>query len=125
MKGYETLKIIPKPVKSVHCQVSIIIDDDAFGPMHYMLLNAPDVEVLGITTVSGNTWANRVTAQSLRGLEISGDTDVPVVEGATFPGQAPEFPGFRPSSAAFRSRSSGPLARFTRSSACWAGPRPG
>ena len=63
----------------------IIIDDDAFGPMHYMLLNAPDVEVLGITTVSGNTWANRVTAQSLRGLEISGDTDIPVVEGATFP----------------------------------------
>jgi len=63
----------------------IIIDDDAFGPMHYMLLNAPDVEVLGITTVSGNTWANRVTAQSLRGLEISGDTHVPVVEGATFP----------------------------------------
>ncbi len=63
----------------------IIIDDDAFGLMHYMLLNAPDVEVLGITTVSGNTWANRVTAQSLRGLEISGDTDVPVMEGATFP----------------------------------------
>ncbi|MEM8490497.1 MAG: nucleoside hydrolase [Pseudomonadota bacterium] len=63
----------------------VIIDDDAFGLMHYMLLNAPDVEVLGITTVSGNTWANRVTAQSLRGLEISGDTNIPVIEGATFP----------------------------------------
>ena len=63
----------------------IIIDDDAFGLMHYMLLNAPDVEVLGITTVSGNSWANRVTAQSLRGIENHGDTSVPVVEGATFP----------------------------------------
>lgn len=63
----------------------IIIDDDAFGLMHYMLLNAPDVEVLGITTVSGNAWANRVTAQALRGLEIQGDTHIPVVEGATYP----------------------------------------
>ncbi|GAB5412435.1 MAG: nucleoside hydrolase [Congregibacter sp.] len=50
-----------------------------------MLLNAPGVEVLGITTVSGNTWANRVTAQALRGLEISGDTHIPVIQGATFP----------------------------------------
>lgn len=63
----------------------VIIDDDAFGLMHYMLLNAPDVEVLGITTVSGNTWATRVTALSLRGLEIHGDTSIPVVEGATYP----------------------------------------
>lgn len=63
----------------------IIIDDEGFGLMHLMLLEAEDVDVLGITTVSGNAWANRATALALRGLEIAGRTDVPVAQGATFP----------------------------------------
>jgi len=63
----------------------IIIDDDGFGLMHHMFLNAPDVEVLGITEVSGNTWVNRGTAMALKGVEIHGDTSIPVVEGATYP----------------------------------------
>jgi inosine-uridine nucleoside N-ribohydrolase len=63
----------------------VIIDDEGFGLMHVMLLNAPAVEVLGITTVSGNVWANRATALALRGLEVAGRTDVPVVPGATYP----------------------------------------
>jgi inosine-uridine nucleoside N-ribohydrolase len=63
----------------------VVIDDDGFGLMQLMLLAAPDVEVLGLTTVSGNTWVNRVTAQALQGVEAAGRTDVPVVPGATFP----------------------------------------
>lgn len=63
----------------------VIIDDEGFALMHLMLLSDPDVEVLGITTVSGNVWANRATAMALRGLEIAGRTDVPVVQGATYP----------------------------------------
>ncbi|NMN04361.1 MULTISPECIES: nucleoside hydrolase [unclassified Novosphingobium] len=63
----------------------VIIDDDGFGLMQVMLLSSPDVEVLGLTTVSGNAWENRVRAQALRGLEWIGRTDVPVVPGATFP----------------------------------------
>lgn len=63
----------------------VIIDDEGFGLMHMMLLEAPDVEVVGITTVSGNVWANRATAFALRGLEVMGRTDVPVVQGATYP----------------------------------------
>lgn len=63
----------------------VIIDDEGFALMHLMLLQAPDVDVLGITTVSGNVWANRATAMALRGLEIAGRTDVPVVQGATYP----------------------------------------
>lgn len=63
----------------------VIIDDEGFALMHLMLLNAPEVDVLGITTVSGNVWANRATAMALRGLEIARRTDVPVVEGATHP----------------------------------------
>ncbi len=63
----------------------VIIDDEGFALMHLMLLAADDVDVLGITTVSGNAWANRATAMALRGLEIAGRTDVPVVPGASFP----------------------------------------
>jgi len=63
----------------------VIIDDDGFSMMHVMLLRAPDVEVLGITSVSGDLWANRAAAQALRGLELLGRSDVPVAQGATFP----------------------------------------
>ena len=63
----------------------VIIDDEGFALMHVMLLESLDVDVLGITTVSGNVWVNRATAQALRGLEIVGRTDVPVVPGATYP----------------------------------------
>ena len=63
----------------------VIIDDDGFGLMQVMLLAAPDVEVLGITTVSGNTWQNRVTAAALTGLDTIGRPDVPVLAGATYP----------------------------------------
>lgn len=63
----------------------IIIDDDGFGLMHLMLVHATEVEVLGITTVSGDVWANRATAMTLRGLEIAARSDVPVMQGATYP----------------------------------------
>lgn len=63
----------------------VIIDDEGFSLMHMMLLQSPEVEVVGITSVSGNVWANRATAMQLRGLEIMGRTDVPVVEGARYP----------------------------------------
>lgn len=79
---------ITMAVGSAHAQPEkrkVIIDDEGFALMHLMLLEAPDVEVLGITTVTGNAWANRATAMALRGLEIAGRTDVPVVQGATYP----------------------------------------
>lgn len=63
----------------------LIIDDDGFSLMHVMLLDAPDVEVLGITTVTGDLWAKRATAYALRGLELLGRADVPVMTGATYP----------------------------------------
>jgi purine nucleosidase len=69
----------------------IIIDQDAFGPGGpnlqpiLMVLQAPDVEVLGITTVSGDGWQKENTAHTLRLLELIGRTDVPVVAGATYP----------------------------------------
>lgn len=50
-----------------------------------MLLQAPDVKVLGITTVSGDGWAPEETAATLRMLELVRRQQVPVVQGAVFP----------------------------------------
>jgi purine nucleosidase len=67
----------------------VIIDQDAFeGPglqPILMLLQDPTIEVLGITTVSGDGWQPEETAATLRMLELVGRTDIPVVAGATFP----------------------------------------
>jgi purine nucleosidase len=50
-----------------------------------MLLQARDVEVLGITIPSGDGWRDEEVSQTLRLLEIARRTDVPVVPGAVFP----------------------------------------
>jgi inosine-uridine nucleoside N-ribohydrolase len=49
------------------------------------LLQAPDVEVLGITMVTGNAWRDEEAAHTLRMLELIGREDVPVALGAVFP----------------------------------------
>lgn len=63
----------------------VIIDDEGFSLMHMMLLDSPAVEVVAVTSVSGNWWAPRAAAFQLRGLEIMGRTDVPVAQGAIYP----------------------------------------
>ena len=69
----------------------VIIDQDAFGPGGpnlqpiLMVLQSPDVEVLGITIESGDGWQKENAAHTLRMLEIIGRTDIPVFAGATNP----------------------------------------
>lgn len=67
----------------------VIIDQDAFeGPglqPLLMLIDDPSVDVVGITTVSGDGWQPEETAATLRMLELIGRTDIPVIAGATFP----------------------------------------
>lgn len=69
----------------------VIIDQDAFGPGGpnlqpiLMVLQAPDVEVLGITIESGDGWQAENVAHTLRMLELIGRTEVPVLAGATYP----------------------------------------
>jgi purine nucleosidase len=69
----------------------VIIDQDAFGPAGsnlqaiLLLLQASDVEVLGITIVSGDGWRDEEVAETLRLLEIAERTDVPVIPGAVLP----------------------------------------
>jgi len=69
----------------------VIIDQDAFGPAGsnmqaiLMLLQAKDVEVLGITIPTGDGWRDEEVSNTLCLLEIAGRTEVPVYPGAVFP----------------------------------------
>jgi purine nucleosidase len=69
----------------------VIVDQDCAGPggsnlqTLLVLLQSPQVEVLGITVVSGDQWRDEEVAHTLRLLEIIGRTDIPVVPGAVFP----------------------------------------
>ena len=69
----------------------VIINEDCSGPggsnMQALLvmIQSPQVEVLGITVVSGDQWRDEEVAHTLRLLEIIGRTDIPVVPGAVFP----------------------------------------
>lgn len=69
----------------------VIIDQDSFGPggsnlqSILMVLQSPDIEVLGITVPTGDGWMKENVAHALRLLELIGRTDVPVVPGAAYP----------------------------------------
>jgi purine nucleosidase len=69
----------------------VIVNEDCSGPggsnmqTLLVLIQSPQVEVLGITVVSGNQWRDEEVAHTLRLLEIIGRTDIPVVPGAVFP----------------------------------------
>jgi hypothetical protein len=60
-----------------------VVNDDAVAL--FMLLNSPNVEVLGVTIVPGNSWVENGTAAALRQLELLGRTDVPVFMGVREP----------------------------------------
>jgi purine nucleosidase len=69
----------------------VVIDQDAMGPagtdMNSILvfLQSPNVNVLGITVVTGDGWRNEEVAHTLRLLELVGRTDIPVVPGMDRP----------------------------------------
>ena len=69
----------------------VVVDQDAAGPAGsdqmsmLVLLQSPQVEVLGITIVTGDVWRDEGVAHTLRMLELTGHGAVPVVPGAVFP----------------------------------------
>jgi inosine-uridine nucleoside N-ribohydrolase len=75
----------------LHAQRLVLIDQDGSGPggsnqmAMLVLLQSPQVKVLGITMVSGNAWEPEEVQHTLRMLELTHHTDVPVVSGAVFP----------------------------------------
>ncbi|HLJ73250.1 MAG TPA: nucleoside hydrolase [Thermoanaerobaculia bacterium] len=70
----------------------VIIDQDGSGPADassmmsiLALLQSPEVEVRGITVVTGDAWRDEEVQHTLRMLELTGHANVPVVPGAVFP----------------------------------------
>ena len=69
----------------------VIFDEDTMGPggsdiqAGLMLLQDKDINLLGITVVTGDGWRNEEVAHMLRALQIAHRTDVPVYPGAVFP----------------------------------------
>ena len=57
--------------------------DDALALL--LALASPEVELLGVTTVHGNTNLGQTTANALRVLELAGRADIPVAAGAAAP----------------------------------------
>jgi purine nucleosidase len=78
-------------VASAQTSRKVIIDQDAAGPAGtdqqsmLLLIQSPQVEVLGITVVTGDQWLHEEVAHTLRMLELIGRTDIPVVPGAEYP----------------------------------------
>ena len=68
----------------------VIVNEDCSGPggsnmqTLAVLIQSPQVEVLGVTVVSGDQWRDEEVAHTLRLLEIMRRTDIPVVPGAAF-----------------------------------------
>lgn len=69
----------------------VVIDQDAAGPggtdmmSILLLLQAPHIETLGITIVTGDAWRDEEVVHTLRLLELIGRADIPVVPGAEYP----------------------------------------
>jgi inosine-uridine nucleoside N-ribohydrolase len=69
----------------------VLIDQDGAGPggsdqmAMLALLQSPEVEVLGITIVTGDGWRDEETQHTLRMLELTGHANIPVARGAKFP----------------------------------------
>ena len=57
--------------------------DDAIALL--LALASPEVELVGVTTVSGNQTLEKTTANALRLLEFAGRADIPVAAGADRP----------------------------------------
>ena len=69
----------------------VIYDQDNSGPFGtdilgtLMMLQGDNIDLLGITLVTGDAWMKQEMAYTLRLLEMMGRTEIPVYPGAEFP----------------------------------------
>src|SRR3984893_17219571 len=91
MLGFLVVALLGGSFASTQQRRKVIINEDCSGPggsnlrTLLLMIQSPQVEVLGITVVSGDQWRDEEVAHTLRLLEIIGRTDIPVVPGAVFP----------------------------------------
>jgi inosine-uridine nucleoside N-ribohydrolase len=67
----------------------VMLYDDGVAMM--MLANHPNIELLGVTIVPGNTWVNEGAAYAIRQLEVLNRRDVPVAMGIRYPLRAGRY----------------------------------
>ena len=81
----------PQTASSSGGKKKVIYDQDHRGPLStdtiatLMLLQAGNIDLLGICTVTCDMWAKQETAYALRLLELMGRPEVPVFMGAEVP----------------------------------------
>src|SRR5260370_40325676 len=69
----------------------VIYDQDTYGPFGtdilgtLMMLQADNIDLLGITLVTGDAWMKQEMAYTLRLQEMTGRAEIPVYPGAEFP----------------------------------------
>lgn len=79
------------PAGAQRGEIKVLADQDSAGPHGtnflslLMLLMAPEIDLLGITTMTGDQWVDQETVFALHALELTGRTEVPVVQGAEMP----------------------------------------
>ena len=84
---FSILTVLPL---NAYSKEKVILDTDmveAFDDGFAMLLlaKAKDIELLGVTTLSGNSWAEAGTASAIRQLELAKIKNVPVAQGLIYP----------------------------------------
>lgn len=91
MKSFLLSFLLASTLCAAQPRRKVIINEDCSGPggsnmqTLLLLIQSQQVEVLGITVVSGDQWRDEEVAHTLRLLEIIGRTDIPVIPGAAFP----------------------------------------
>lgn len=70
----------PAKEKVIHDADMGLFNDDAHALI--MLINSGAVEILGVTTVAGNSWVENCTAAAVALLQSLGRKDIPVFQGA-------------------------------------------
>ena len=83
-----TLIVLFLVTARVSAAEKVLLDSDMVdlfddGVAMMMLVQSPEVELLGVTTMTGNNWAPACTASAIRQLEGLGVKDIPVIEGKT------------------------------------------
>jgi inosine-uridine nucleoside N-ribohydrolase len=85
------LIVCSPPASPQQKRIKVIADQDSAGPEGtnflslLMLLRAKQIDLLGITSVSGDQWVEPATVFALWATEITSRTDVPVIKGAEMP----------------------------------------
>jgi inosine-uridine nucleoside N-ribohydrolase len=84
------LAMFAVPAMAQPAQKIIFDTDFAFPPQDdsmalFFVLNSPELQILGITTVAGNQSLNVANADVLKVLEVANRTDIPVYPGAASP----------------------------------------